>query len=469
MINQANRIPTQSKVIWDQDEKISKEILVKMIMEYLSSAEFKRLEMYGKYYEGINPDITGKYLDRRYRNKTPNNYIPTAYYSTVVDTMSGYMFSNVQYIPDKPADKKYAEALNELFKENNNDIKEMKTGVAALAYNKGIELVYTTGDGIGTPAIKYANIDPRQVLLVWNQNIEPDIVCGVRITKSNNPDYEYNVDVIYKDEWQFYYMKSGELSERKPIRELFFDECPFILYNAEMMNDNSPYQTILPYIDALDYLVSGNSNEVERLVDAILVLGKKLKPEDKRDMSEWKVLEGMAKEGGSDRSKAEYITKDMSPQFREYVSKLLINEIHKHSHVIDWYSPDQGLTGEVSAKAMITRLFDMDMDSRRKEKIYKEGSEKRVRLVNTLLEATGQPTGAVKIVFNRTTPDDFEAKAAALNLIAFISDKTKLKLVGLDPEEELELLKEQKEQNMADFNLGLTEPEEEETEEEVEA
>jgi len=141
MINQANRIPTQSKVIWDQDEKISK-----------------------------NPDITGKYLDRRYRNKTPNNYIPTAYYSTVVDTMSGYMFSNVQYIPDKPADKKYAEALNELFKENNNDIKEMKTGVAALAYNKGIELVYTTGDGIGTPAIKYANIDPRQVLLVWNQN-----------------------------------------------------------------------------------------------------------------------------------------------------------------------------------------------------------------------------------------------------------------------------------------------------------
>jgi len=220
-------------------------------------------------------------------------------------------------------------------------------------------------------------------------------------------------------------MKSGELSERKPIRELFFDECPFILYNAEMMNDNSPYQTILPYIDALDYLVSGNSNEVERLVDAILVLGKKLKPEDKRDMSEWKVLEGMA------------------------------NEIHKHSHVIDWYSPDQGLTGEVSAKAMITRLFDMDMDSRRKEKIYKEGSEKRVRLVNTLLEATGQPTGAVKIVFNRTTPDDFEAKAAALNLIAFISDKTKLKLVGLDPEEELELLKE--------------EPEEEETEEEVEA
>lgn len=443
------KLPSDQKLIWNKgDEKLTQDEIAEFVETYLASDAFAKLTMYGKYYEGVNPDITGKYISRKWRGKTPNNYIPTAYYSTVVDTMAGYMFSNVQYEPVEPGDVLFVEALNELNEANDEDIKTMKTGVESLAYNKGIQLVYTTGDGVSAPDIRFASLDPRTMILIWTDDIEPEIFCGIRVTASNNPDYDYNIDVIYKDEWQFYWMGNGKLAVREESKELFFSECPVVLYSTEIMTNNSPFQVIIPYIDALDYLVTGNSNEVERLVDAILVLGTTVDEERLQHMDEWKVLMDMQKE-----DRAEYLTKDTSPEFREYVSKLLINEIHKHAHVIDWYSPDSGLGGEISAKALRTRLFDMDMYSRRLEKQYKEGDEKKIRLINELFAATNQPTGNVEIVYKRTIPDDFEEKAPILNMLTFLSDETKLRMLNIEPEAELERLEEQKLKNVELFDL----------------
>lgn len=157
-------------------------------------------------------------------------------------------------------------------------------------------------------------------------------------------------------------------------------------------------------------------------------------------MEEWKVLENMKTE-----DRAEYITKNMSSEFRQYVSKLLINEIHKHSHVIDWYSPDTGLTGEVSAKALITRLFDMNMFSNRIELVYKHAAYKRIDLINQMLAIKSvKIDDNITITFNRTLPSGVEDKLAALQNVTFISDQTKCEMCGIDWEEE----KKRKEEEM---------------------
>ena len=134
---------------------------------------------------------------------------------------------------------------------------------------------------------------PRQMALIYNGDIEPELICGIYIRKSTDKNYEYFVDVIYSDEWQFYNMKDGKISEREPNRPLFFMECPVVEYRTELLSDNSSFHKILPYVDALDIIMSGNSNEIDRLVDAILVLGKIIKDEDLEHMEEWKTLEGM--------------------------------------------------------------------------------------------------------------------------------------------------------------------------------
>jgi SPP1 family phage portal protein len=422
-MNKIEQFNYVSRFIWDKEDKIDIESLQAIIKTYFMSAEYKRLCMYGKYYESQNAELVKRWADRKYRGKTPNNFVPTAYYCTIVDSMAGYMFQNVQYSGE---DEGFIELLNEILEQNDISIVDMITGVRALAFNKACELIYTTGDE-NAVEIKFVDLDPRQVILIYNTEIKPVLTCGIIINQSYKKEFDYNIDVIYKDEWQYYTMKDEILKEREIPRALIFSECPIIEYKTEVLNDNSSFHSVIPYIDALDYIVTGNSNEIEKLVDAILVLGKRVKDEELQHMDEWKVLQDMKTE-----DRAEYITKDMSPAFREYVSKLLIQEIHKHSHVIDWYSPDTGLTGAVSAKALQTRLFDMNMYSQRIEKIFRRGAEKRIRLITELMNIKSMGEGKCEIIYNRTLPNDTEDKVVAWNNITFVDTQTKVEQCGLD-------------------------------------
>jgi SPP1 family phage portal protein len=431
---------------WGKSDPIDKESLQTIIKDYLQSDELKRLQIYNDYYQGNNTEIVRRYRDKKQRNKTPNNKIETAYFSTIIDSMGGYLFNNIQYVAKESKDKskqddkqtdEYTQALNQILYDNNVEIKDMNSGTMALVYNKAIELVYTVGDAT-TTEIKFANIDPRQMILVYDEGIEHEVIAGVYIIQSHDKNFDYYVDVIYNNVWQYWKVKDYILSEREPDRTLYFKQCPVVVYNTEIVNQNSSFATIIPYIDALDYVISGNSNEMERLVDTILKLSRLVKPEDAANMAEWKFIDGLKSD-----DIAEYIQKDTSPEFRKYVSQLLIQEIHKHSHIIDWYSPDSGMTGEVSAKALLTRLYDMQLFSQRIEKVYRKGAWKRIELINDLMAIKSMPIGEVEIKFNRTLPDMMIEKMQGLKDVPFLSDQTKRELVGIDEEQEKKRLEEQ--------------------------
>jgi len=425
----------------DDSEKLTEADIIKIVNGYVNGNEIARLQKYDDYYQCENSFITGKVKDKAARNKTPNNWIPTAYYSTIVDTLSGYMFADVQYMTD-------SQDFKEVLKNNNVMIKDMNAGIRSLAYNKATEIVYTTGDGINGFEIKFSQIDPRQVILVFNKDIEPKLFCAIRVMLTDK-DYDYKIDVIYNDLWSSHYIKGETISliESKP---LYFKECPVVFYFADDMAILSVFNKIIPYINALDFLITGNANDIEKLSDAILILTKILKDSDLKNLEELKAIMDVAPE-----ERAEYLTKNTDPSFREYASKLIIQEIHKHSHVVDWYSPDSGLSGEISAKAMKTRLFDMDMFSKKVEMVYRIGAEKRIRLINDCLFKKGKQTADdVEIIFNRTLPDDFLDTMTALNPITYISDKTKLELSNIDVEEEIKRIDEQKTANMERFNIN---------------
>jgi len=442
-------LSNSNKIIYSGGEKLSTVEIKDIVKNYLGGDEFERLQKYDNYYESENVFISDKVRDKMYRDKTPNNYVPTAYYSTVVDTMSGYMFDNVQYIPRTIQDDNFAIALNEILEANSNSVKEMVNGVRGLAYNKGVELVYTTGDGETNFDIKFANIDPRQMIGIYTDDIEPELYCGIRVTTGSG-DNLYKIDVIYASEWQYYNMNNkDEVTERQPAKTLYFKECPVVIYNTNDMGTVSPYNKIIPYINVLDYLLTGNANDIEGLTDAILVLTKLLKDSDIKHMDELSALMGVEPD-----ERAEYLQKNSDPAFREYASKLLMQEIHKHSHVVDFYSPDSGLSGQVSGKALKIRLFDMDMSSKRIEKVYKLGGEKKVRLITGLMQSKGIEVGEVDIIYNRTLPSDFEDLAIVLKDITFLSDETKIELLSMDVEKEKLRLEEQSTANMERFNLN---------------
>ena len=420
-----------------EQRKLTTEEIQDAIDEYEGSATYRRILKYSEYYEGRNPELRDRVEDREYRKKNPNWFIPTAYFSTTVDGMAGYMGNSVLYTsPTENAQK----IMNEVLKENQQDVKDMKTLIYTLAYNRGYELVYTTGDGENTPEVKYTTLDPKQCIPVYSQDIEKTLYALIWKRTSPEKDYQFYVDVFYSDLQETYKIKDEVYTERDTPRQLFFDRCPAVEYRAELIGDQSPFHVVLPYIAALDWVITGNSNDMDRLVDSLLVLGKKIHPDDADHMDEWKFLEDFSKE-----MRAEFLTKEMSPEFRKYVSELLINEIHKHSHVIDWYNADTA--GDASAKALKTRLFDMDMYSQRLEKVYKNGIYQRLNLLSQIINkrdlATNEDFSDIVVKMERTIPTDNETKMESFKNVDWYSNQTKVEQTGGNWEIEKERLEEE--------------------------
>lgn len=407
------------------------------IKEYESSEEYRDLMLYDSYYATKNHELYRKWRDRENRRISPNWAIPTAYYPTIIDSMAGYLMSNIQYeLPDKTTE----EQLKELLKSTKADVKDMKTGTFALAYNRAYELVYFTEE----KGISFASIPPLQVIPVYSDDIEP--VLETAIWRRNSKG-RILVDVISKDLWQYFEevkdegSKETKLVEIQDEKPLTLPSCPMVEYRTELIGDKSSFDQVINYIIALDWAISGNSNEIERLTDAILVLGKILEKKDVEHMDELKVLGDITKEEVAPY----FLEKESSPEFRKYVTELLVNEIHKHSHVVDWYNAE--LTGgATSAKALITRLFDMNMYSNRIEKVYRDGIYQRMNLISYYTGTLNNtPLEDLTIKFVRTLPDDISDYLINLKSVDWISNTTKQKLCMLDPEVEAENFKKEAE------------------------
>jgi len=404
------------------------EYILEQIQYYEASVQYKNLRLYRDYYEANNPELMSRWLERAYKHKTPNWKIPTPYYSTIVDSMAGFMFSDVQYSSPSEA---FDTTLNQILKVNNADTKDMISGTYALAYNRAYELIYTEGEN--NVQIKYTSLDPLTVIPIYDNSIEQKLTAIIWKRKSGDVML---VDYIDGFVWEYYKLEDGKLIELQKPKTLYFGECNVAEYKSELIGDAPPFSVVISFISALDWTITGNSNEMDRIVDALLLLGKRVSEEDLSTMDEWKVLQEISK----DEITPQYLTKNLSPEFRKYVSELLINEIHKHCHVIDWYNPAQ--MGDTSAKALKTRLFDMNMFSNRIEKVYIHGIRKRIHLLSKLLNQTMVSEAEnVNITLNRTVPTDYEDMINTLKGCDWLSTETKVILSGQDWETEKERLK----------------------------
>ena len=99
------------------------------------------------------------------------------------------------------------------------------------------------------------------------------------------------------------------------------------------------------------------------------------------------------------------------------------------------------MEGEASAKALKIKLFDMDMYSKRIEKVFVEGTKKRLDLIMELVRLRDnlQPE-QFTISFERTLPTDNETLIQVLTGVDWISNQTKQEWVGLNSDIEQERL-----------------------------
>lgn len=420
-----------------------------LIEAFEGSKTYQDMKLYKEFYLKRNPALMKRIQERDRQHKTPNWCVPTAYFSTVIDTHAGYLFSSVQY---DCKDGAYEDAVQAIFNKNNIEVKDMKAGLNALTYNRAYELVYTTGDGVNlnTTEIRVASLDPMSVVPIYSDDIEPELIAIIWYRQSGK---KMLADYISASEW-IQYEKGNDGTknteyEQVNEKKLWLNQCPVIEYRAELIGDSSPFDGVISYIEALDWAITGNSNEIDRIVDALLLIGKEIKKGDLEDLSNIKALTGITKE----EIIPQFLEKNLSSEFRKYVTDLLTQEIYRHSHTVDWHA--EVSQGDASAKALKVRLFDMDMYSKRIEKVFVEGTKKRLELVGALVKLVKNiDQDEFKITFERTLPTDVESLIMVLTGVDWISDQTKQEWVGLDAEVEMARLSEQKpEISLDDFGL----------------
>ena len=403
--------------------------IIDIIKEYQGSHKRAKLVQLQALYDAENPAILEAGAKKEAKGKTPNNVIPTGYYSTVTDTMAGYMFQEVQYTCE---DENLQENLDAIFRANNIQVQDMKMGTSALAYNQGVEYVYADESA----NIKIKQLNPLNTIVSYSNDIEMTPLAAINFTMVDKDTYS----VLYVEPKLKRTFTMKEDSASNAIETLLpFSSLPVIEYNAQILGVKAPFEVIIPYIKGLDALISGNANEIDRLTEAILLLGTQLEKGDLDHMEDIKAFMDVKTE-----DRYEYITKDTSPEFRRYVSELLIREIYKHSHTVDWTSSSEGTSSDASGKALKMRLFDMDMYSKRIEMAYREGAQRRITAVNELATPLNIPIGEVEIVYKRTMIDDRMDDAVKLAQVNHITDITKREIGGFDEIKEQERMLEER-------------------------
>lgn len=174
-------------------------------------------------------------------------------------------------------------------------------------------------------------------------------------------------------------------------------------------------------------------------------------------------------------AKAEYLSRQMDESGAEVLRKAIKEDIYNFSHVPNFM--DENFAGNVSGVAMEYKLLGLEMITKVKERQYKKGLRKRIRLYCNFLKmkAILMEAGSIVATFSRALPKNLqELSQIVQSLKDSVSARTLLKLLPFveDPDYEIEEVEKQKEEDVRRqqelFNQGAnTPPDETEEEEDV--
>lgn len=398
-----------------------------------------------RYYDGHHA-IENK---KREEDSVPNNKVVCNHAKDISDTATGYFMGNP--ITYSNSGKQDIEPLLMAFDEANVDDVDTDNAMDMSIYGVGYEYVYAK-EGEATPISK--NISPLSTFIIVDDTIEENELCGVYYYKRKNSvenSYTYVATVSTANFTYVLNIDDSGADISRPVTEdperHFFGEPQIIEYlnNKEAIGD---FEQQIPLIDAYNTLMSDRINDKEQFIDAVLVLYGALMGDDEEEVSEAqkqlrkeKLLELPA------NAKAEYLLRQMDENGAEVLRKAIKEDIYNFSHVPNFM--DENFAGNVSGVAMEYKLLGLEMITKVKERQYKKGLRKRIRLYCNFLnmKAVLMEAGSIMATFSRALPKNLqELSQIVANLQNNVSAKTLLKLLPFveDPDFEIEEVEKQK-------------------------
>lgn len=435
-----------SKYFIDPSLEFTPYKLYEYVSDFKSGSEYRRLVNLEKYYKANNSTIMNR---KKSLNDDINNKLVSGYPRYVTTMTTGYFVGgseSVKYVfPTK----------NELIESSfrYNDEKAITTNLAKMAsiYGYSVEQYFIDKEG----NFRFKEIDPKNVILLFEDNIDEDLLAVVKFReypyiKPNGVETKKMILEYYtKERYYEYTFIDDALVPNLTVDEVnMFSDVPFTYYeNPDRLGD---FESILSLIDAYDKALSDNSNLFEYYNDCYIVFkGCELDTEDVK----LKDMKGLNVPSDAD---VFYLQKpQVSGDLMNYLDTLR-KDIHKFSMVPDM--TDKDFLNAASGTAMRLKLQGLEFLTGVKESNFRKGLTRRLEILGNYLSLSNNDFAFDKalIVFKRNTIESLaEILDSAIRLKGVISDESVLDMIPtVDTQEELKRLKQQKEENMLQFNMN---------------
>ena len=427
------------------EENISRTELLQLIMKHQTIAS--HMETLEAYYRGDH-----NILNRSRTKGAPNNKIIVNYAKYVTDTLTGYFMGNpVTYDNTADAD---IEPLLKAFDVAHVDDADADNVFEASQNGIAFEYVYVAE---GETDLKVKNLCSQSTFMIYDTSIEEKEVAAVyyRVLHDDVTDRVYYVATVCTQHY-IYEMSLWDSTDVAPVpdskRPHFFGEVPVICYQNghECIGD---YEQLIPLIDAGDVVMSDRVNDVNEFVDSILVIYGTLLSDDgeegnaKTSLKDGKLLEFPDKQTMG----AEWLTRQLDENGVEVLQKSIRQQILAMANVPDF--SDENFASNSSGVAIAYKILMMEWLTKTKERYYRIGLRKRIRLFCRFLGLKQILLDSDSIVphFTRSLPtNQLETAQMVTMLEGTVSKRTLLTLLPFveDPDAELEAVQKEEEEKM---------------------
>lgn len=425
----------------NEEQALTPQLIQKLIEKHKCN-QVPKFDKMDNYYHNKNKILSRTMQDE---NK-PNNKVAHPYASYITDTLTGYfMGEGVTY---SSLDEGLLEELNLVLEYNDAQDEDMELAKDMSIFGLGVELQYIDKDG----ASRIKRLDPREVVLVYDDTLEEEMLYAIRYYKCNDilTDTNYYMIEVYSRKDVATY-KSNELlsSITEVSREPhYYGLVPVaVFYNNE--EEVGDFENVISLIDAYDQMESDSLNDFEYFVDAYMVLsGLQADGDDIQQMKENRVILL------DDDSEAKWLIKETNDTNIENVKNRLDSDIHKFSKTPDM--SDEAFAGNSSGVAIKYKTMPMENVVSIKERKFKKGLQRRIELLFGIsaLKGGSYDWRAINITFTRNLPtNESEIATMVSTLDGIVSAETLLSQIPFveDVKEEMDKLSKQKEEAVDAF------------------
>jgi len=443
------------ELIIDRDRLMDNQLVIDLLRQH--NHEIQRYKVLNDYYRTKHAITQRLMVDL---NK-PNNKLVANYAAYIADVNAGYFMGKPVAYSSKDASA--VEQVTELYKDSDEDAENSELAKHAAIKGLCLELLYTDAEG----TIRFKHVPPEEGFLVKSADVNRDTLYGVR--RFVVPDYsadpkalEY-VEVYDADRLHLYKYDGATLVETtdKLGTPHIFGKVPMVefLNNSGQLGD---FECILSLIDAYNLSQSDTANDFQYFTDAYLMLmnfqagfvgdGCEADQAIVKTMRENKLL--LTDNGGD----AKWLIKDVNDAAVENYKTRLQQDIHRISNTPDL--TDEAFAGNLSGVAMRFKLWGIDQNAVRKERMFRKGLMQRLRIIADAESIRGVKVDPkdIKIEFYRNVPQNTVELADMLRSLGdILSDKTRLEQLPFvdDVDAELARKKEEREEALSNGYIDM--------------